>query len=153
MPALVHLAYSSRRFLLRLLRIRTRGVKVMVFNGGGELLLIRNTYGNRDVFVFPGGGIGRSEAPAEAARREVREEVGLAVEQLRLVSTHFSRAEGKRDTIYLFSARAEGVPAIDALEVAEAAFFPLERLPEGTSPAALRRIAEHRQGRAADGPW
>lgn len=153
MRGLIQLAYVVRRFYLRLFKVRTRGVKVMLFNGRGELLLIRNAYGHRDLFVFPGGGIGRSEAPVAAARREVREEVGLDVEELTLVSTHASMAEGKRDTIFLFAGVAEGAPRIDGVEVEEARFFPLDALPERTSPAVLRRVEGHRAERAADGPW
>jgi ADP-ribose pyrophosphatase YjhB (NUDIX family) len=153
MHGLIQFAHLVRRMLLRLFRVPTRGVKVMLFNRGDELLLIRNAYGNRGLFVFPGGGIGRSESPADAARREVREEVGLEVEELTLVSTHVSTAEGKRDTIFLFTALVHGTPRIDDLEVEEARFFPLDALPATISPAALRRIAEHRAGRTAGGPW
>ena len=151
--ALIRIGYPVRRLLLRLLRVRTRGVKVMLFNEAGEILLIRNSYGNRGVFVFPGGGIGRCESPADAAAREVREEVALEVEDLRLVSTHFSRAEGKRDSVFLFAARAHGTPQMDRTEVEEAGFFPVDAMPEPTSPAALRRLAEFRAGISADGPW
>lgn len=153
MRGLLQIGYRLRRFLLGRLRIRTRGVKVMVFNGSGELLLIRNSYGNHSVFVLPGGGIGRREAPSAAAAREVREEVALEVHDLALVSTHFSADEGKRDTIYLFKGRADGQPAADRFEVEEARFFPLEALPEALSAATLRRIAELKGERQADGSW
>lgn len=153
MRGLVQLAYLLRRFLLRLFRVRTRGVKVMLFNRRGELLLIRNAYGNRDLFVFPGGGMGRSEPADAAARREVREEVGLDVEELAFVSRHVSTREGKRDTIFLFTGFANGPPRIDAVEVEEARFFPLDALPKRTSPAVLRRVAEYRAGSEPDGAW
>jgi ADP-ribose pyrophosphatase YjhB (NUDIX family) len=153
MRALMQIGYRARRFLLRLLRMRTRGVKVMVFNAAGELLLVRNSYGRTDLFVLPGGGIGRSETPEAAATREVREETGLAVERLAFVSRHHSRAEGKRDTIHLFQAEAGGEPVTDSREVEEARFFPLGRLPRCVSASTLRRIAEHRGEAVPDGLW
>ena len=153
MRSLLQLGYRLRRLVLRLLRIRTLGVKVMVFNARGELLLIRNGYGDRSLFALPGGGVKRSEPPEQAARREVREETALDLQRLSLLSTHYSTAEGKRDTVYLYSAIADGVPVADGLEVEEARFFAVDRLPERISPAALRRIEEHRAGTIADGRW
>ena len=135
------------------LRIRTRGVKVMLFNSAGEIMLIRNSYGRTDIWVFPGGGMRPFESAAAAAAREVREEVGCEVAGLRFVSSHFSRREGKRDTIRLFHALAVGEPEADGFEVEEARFFPLDALPAATSPATLRRIKEYRGERAPDGSW
>lgn len=146
-------AYRMRRLLLRWFRIRTEGVKVMVFNRAGELLLVRNSYGDRSLFLLPGGGVGRRESPAEAAAREVREEAQLELRDLRPVSVHRNNAEGKRDTIHLFRAAADGDPIADRLEVEEARFFALDRLPARVSAATLRRIAELKGERAADGAW
>lgn len=145
--------HKLRRLALRLLRVRTRGVKVMLFNDKGELLLVRNSYGQTHLYLLPGGGIGRRETPEAAAAREVKEEVGLEVRQLAPVSSHFSAAEGRRDTIHLFSAKTEGEPVPDYTEVLEAVFFPLDRLPSRVSAATLRRIAEHRGERQPDGSW
>ncbi|MEA3062946.1 MAG: hypothetical protein QOJ94_2727 [Sphingomonadales bacterium] len=142
MRVLMQIGYRVRRFLLRLLRIRTRGVKVMAFNERGELLLVRNSYGPSHLFVLPGGGIGRREEPAAAASREVREETGLEMRALELAGIYVSAAEGKRDSIHLFRGRADGVPRPDGVEVEEAGFFPLDALPAATSAATRRRVAE-----------
>lgn len=146
-------AWWVRLWLLRLTGLPTKGVKVMLFNRGGELLLIRNSYGRRDQWGFPGGGIGRSESPEAAARREVREELGCEVAELRYLSTHLSTSEGKRDTIHLFAALAEGEPAPDHFEVEEARFFALERLPAEVSDATLRRIREYRGEAEPERGW
>jgi len=153
MRPLLQIGFRLRRFLLRRLRVRTRGVKAMLFNESGELLLIRNSYGDRSVFVLPGGGIGRRETPAAAAAREVREEVGLEIRDLAFVSTHLSSAEGRRDTIHLFRGRVGASPVADGLEVAEARFFPLDALPAAVSAATLRRVAELKGERPIDPAW
>ena len=134
--------YRLRRLLFAWFRIHTRGVKVMVFNPAGELLLIRNTYGDSRFFVLPGGGIGRRETAAAAAAREVREEVGLELRKLEALGAYASAAEGKRDTIDLFRGEADGDPVADGREVEEAAFYSLDALPAATSAATLRRVAE-----------
>lgn len=145
--------HRARHLALRLLRVKTQGVKAMVFNPAGALLLIRNTYGRSDLFVLPGGGIDRGEAPIDAAAREVLEETGMRIEQVRALSTYQSGAEGRRDTIHLFTALSTDAPVADGVEVEEARFFPLDALPGNVSAATMRRIAEYRGTRPIDGRW
>jgi ADP-ribose pyrophosphatase YjhB (NUDIX family) len=125
----------------------------MLWNGRGELLLIRNSYGHRDVWVLPGGGIGRRESPKEAAVREIREELGIAIADLELVASYKSSSEGKRDTVHLFTATALGSPAADSIEVEEARFFARDALPNNVSPATVRRIHEIRCEQPIDDRW
>jgi ADP-ribose pyrophosphatase YjhB (NUDIX family) len=151
--AALQLLHRLRHLALRLLRLKTRGVKVMAFNPAGELLLIRNTYGHRHLFMLPGGGIERRETPAEAAARELREETGLRAERIEARSTHQSRAEGRRDTIRLFTALVTGAATTCGIEVAEARFFALDALPANVSAATLRRIAEYRGEQPVSDRW
>jgi ADP-ribose pyrophosphatase YjhB (NUDIX family) len=151
--AALHFLHRCRHLALRLLRLKTRGVKVMAFNPAGELLLIRNTYGHSRLFMLPGGGVERRETPAEAAARELAEETGLKAEQLEARSIHHSRHEGRRDTIHLFKALATEAPRACGIEVEEARFFALDALPDNVSAATLRRIAEYRGEREIDGRW
>ena len=153
MRVMIQLAYQVRRRLLAVFRVRTTGVKVMLFNHAGELLLIRNGYGDSDLFLLPGGGVSGRESPAAAAVREVREELGLSVRDVEPVWTFESGAEGKRDTIHLFKATVDELPQTDGVEVIEARFFPLDALPDRVSPATLRRIAEMNGERPVDGRW
>ena len=67
--ALLQIGYWLRRFVIGALRLKTIGVKVMVFNERGELLLIRNSYGDSSQYLLPGGGVSRRESPAAAAIR------------------------------------------------------------------------------------
>lgn len=125
----------------------------MLWNGRGELLLIRNSYGHRDVWVLPGGGIGRRESPKEVAVREIREELGIAIADLELVASYKSSSEGKRDTVHLFTATALGSRAADSIEVEEARFFARDALPNNVSPATVRRIHEIRCEQPIDDRW
>ena len=135
-------AFLFRRTILGALKVPTTGVKVMVFNEAGEVLLIRNSYGATSQFLLPGGGVGRREEPRDAAVREIREEVGIDLVDVELVGTFQSTAEGKRDTIHLFRAKASGEITVDSLEVEEARFFALGALPDNVSAATRRRIQE-----------
>jgi 8-oxo-dGTP pyrophosphatase MutT (NUDIX family) len=147
------LLYRIRRMVLRLTGWRTYGVKVMLFNGKGELLLIRNSYGKTHLFVLPGGGIHRGEAPEAAAARELREEAGIEADQLAPFATYANTSNGKRDTIHLFTARSTATPVADGWEVEEARFFPIDALPETISAATLRRVAEYRGEQPVSPRW
>src|SRR3982750_2623444 len=96
--------YRLQRLVWRVVRPRPRGVKVMVFNDAGALLLVRHSYGNKAMFMLPGGGIRPFEAPEAAAVREVREELGCALHDLTFMSVHAATQEGKRDTVHLYRA-------------------------------------------------
>lgn len=153
MIALMQLAYCIQKQIWRLISPQTRGVKVVLIGPDGEILLVRNSYGATELWVLPGGGVRPWERPSVAARREVREELGCGLRWLRHVSTHFTAAEGKRDTVYLFEAEADSVPKADGAELLDARFFSPDALPDTVSPATARRLAERRGQRARDGLW
>ena len=145
--------YWIQKWLWRVFRPRTRGVKVMLFNAKGELILIRNSYGRSDLFVLPGGGIKPFEEPKQAAMREIKEELGYTIHGLAFLSTHASSAEGKTDTVHLFKAIVDGEPIADRFEVQEARFFATDDLPQAISPATRRHIEEYLGDRPVDGSW
>ena len=151
--AALRLAYRGQRTLWRIVRPRTRGVKVLVFNEQDHLLLVRNTYGATHHYALPGGGVRPWEQPHAAAIREVREEVSLSLSNLAFVGSYVSSAEGKRDTVHLFKARTSENPKPDNLEIAEAAFFALSDLPNALSPATSRRIAEYQGLKQVAAEW
>jgi ADP-ribose pyrophosphatase YjhB (NUDIX family) len=153
MSFVAQIIFRAQRRLWKLLRPRTRGVKVMLFNGAGDILLVRNSYGAPHLFVLPGGGVRPWEQPADAAEREIQEELGHKPEDLRPVSMHFATSEGKRDTVYLFAASFAAAPRPDGKEIVEAAFFRLDALPANVSPATARRIAEWTGEAVVDGSW
>ena len=147
------LAHGVRRRLLGLLGWRTRGVKVMAFDRAGRVLLVRHAYGATHLHMLPGGGIARGEEPAAAAARELREETGCEVRELAFVARYEARAEGRRDTVFLFRGVTEDAPVPDGHEVVEASFFPPDALPPSASPATRRRVEELLGVRARSARW
>ena len=153
MRPLIDFAYRMRLRILALLRWRTRGVKVMTFDPAGRLLLVRHRYGRSDLWMLPGGGIARAEAPEVAAVRELAEETGCRLDAVVPIGRYESGSEGRRDTVHLFRALTAGEPVIDAVELAEARFFALDALPDTLSPATRRRVDELAGARQRDGRW
>ena len=57
----------------------------LIRDGGGRILLVRNTSGR---WLLPGGGVEPGESPAQAVRRECREELAVPVEPVGLVGVY-----------------------------------------------------------------
>lgn len=150
--AVATLLNRACRVYWRIAKPRTFGVRALVFDAGGRVLLVRHTYDK--YWYLPGGGMKRGEPADAALKRELREELGIAALAIeRLHGTFTSTFEGKRDTIAVFVARAETIGARQRLEIAAAGWFALDALPPEISPATARRIAEHGGRRAISAVW
>ncbi|BDI61896.1 NUDIX domain-containing protein [Qipengyuania nanhaisediminis] len=145
--ALMPLAHLMRHYWRCWRKPPIAGVSVIIANSEGEILLLRHSYGP-PVWGLPGGGLKEGEDPAQCARREVLEEVGIALGQLTLVS-HFAEViSGAPHTAHVFAARSDAEPRPDMREVIAARFFPPDRLPEELGPTMRRRIAAWRDAAA-----
>jgi 8-oxo-dGTP diphosphatase len=90
-----------------------RTARVLVFDPGGRVLLIRCVVmrgdGKFEFWLTPGGEIEAGETPAQAAVRELREELGLEVEVRGPVyeeATQFEHHGEMRDNLdFVFLAR------------------------------------------------
>ncbi|MBZ9794788.1 NUDIX domain-containing protein [Mesorhizobium sp. ES1-4] len=140
-------------FLLR--RPMTLGVRGLIHDAAtNSVFLIRHTY--VPGWQLPGGGVEIGETLAEALARELAEEGNIALTATpALKSMHFNRRASRRDHVgfYLIEHFSQTAPKLPDHEIAEAGFFPLGRLPQGTTPATLRRIAEVFQGEPASAYW
>lgn len=139
----LRLAWRARNAWHRVARPLTMGVRAIIVDGE-RVLLIRHSYVGG--WHLPGGGVGKGETLVEAMKREVREEVGLAVESAAQPLGMYARfRSGASDHVAVFVAQGwSGTPRADGFEIVDLAFFPLDRLPEDTTAATLRRLAEYR---------
>ncbi|MBZ0162951.1 MAG: NUDIX domain-containing protein [Notoacmeibacter sp.] len=139
-------------FLLR--RPMTLGVRAIVHDKArNAVFLIRHTY--VPGWHLPGGGVERGETMNEALERELLEEGDIVVTGVpQLASIHFNRHASPRDhvAVYLVGSFALNGEKRPDMEVAEAGFFALDRLPEGTTPGTRARLNEV-FGNAAVSPY
>lgn len=122
----------------------TLGVRALVADADGRVLLVRHSYVGG--WHLPGGGVNRGEPLAAAAARELSEEVGVeatAPGRLLGVYLRLRRRNSDHVAVYLFDAW-RGEPAADGREILETGFFAADALPEGTTEATRRRVAEWR---------
>lgn len=96
------------RLYWRVFKPKTHGVRVLIVSASDadtRVLLVRHAYGDQSLWNIPGGGFNpKKESAAEAARREVTEELSLDCVDLREIGMYQTEGEGKRDTVVLFSA-------------------------------------------------
>ncbi|MBU6323698.1 MAG: NUDIX domain-containing protein [Patescibacteria group bacterium] len=130
------------------------GIGVMIQNEKCEVLMgLRKGSHGAGEWAFPGGKLEFGETAQETARREAREEVGLEVGDLALISVademRYLESDGKHFVNLTFRARAyTGEPRVmEPEKVAEWRWFPLSALPKDvfeSSALALRNLEEGR---------
>ncbi|MEY2448817.1 MAG: 8-oxo-dGTP diphosphatase [Acidimicrobiaceae bacterium] len=123
----------------------TVGAMCVIERADGRVLLIRHLY--RQGWGVPGGLLERHEAPTDAARREVREEVGLDVELIGEPAVNVDADPRRVDIVFrarpVDDADADGVRAL-SVEVLEARWFAVTDLPELQFETALAMQALER---------
>jgi 8-oxo-dGTP diphosphatase len=107
-----------------LIQPQVRGVYVAVWYDG-QLLLVENSY--RRQLYFPSGGVRSGERPLEAARRELKEEVGIDLppERFSLAFEMHLHHNNMRDRVSTYEVVLQEPPAlaIDRREVVTAEFI------------------------------
>jgi 8-oxo-dGTP pyrophosphatase MutT (NUDIX family) len=126
----------------RLTRGMTLGVRGLVRDEAGRVLLLRHTY--TPGWHMPGGGVERGETGEEALARELVEEVGVAlIGRPRLRSVHSSEATFRGDHILFFQVGDwRSVKATSRGEIHAVEWFAPDALPADATGGTRRRIAE-----------
>jgi len=150
-PTLRDRAFQS---WFRLRRSATLGVRGVVLDAGGRVLLLKHTY--TPGWHFPGGGVEKLETCAVSLQRELQEEAGIiaAPGAMELLSVHANHAFFPNDHVLLYrvSTWTQG-EATQRGEIAEVRFFDPTSPPEDTSPGTKRRLAELFAGAARSELW
>ena len=143
-PAPLHrfglrIAYRLRNRWRRLTGDAGAGVSVIAVDGQDRVLLVRHGYGSGR-WSLPGGGLGRREAPEACAKREMREELGCALEDLELIAQFEEQLYGAFHRAFVFTARLASEPRPDGREVIEIGWFARDALPSGLAGPARQRL-------------
>ena len=151
------LEWLARKALQRYWRWQrgmTLGARAIVIDGDGRFLLVRHTYDR--AWIFPGGGVERGETVAAALARELEEEAGIEADgPMQLLGFYSNEAAFPGDHIAAYVVRQwrrtrEMRPT---LEIADAAFFAPDELPDAVNRGVARRIEEVLGRAAVRGYW
>ena len=100
----------------------------VITDNQGRVLLLKHRFRPGTGWGMPGGFMQAGEQPEEALRRELREEVGLEVEEVELFSTRAFKVP--RQVEIVFTALALGDTNELNFEIQKAAWFSPSELPE-----------------------
>jgi ADP-ribose pyrophosphatase YjhB (NUDIX family) len=115
-----------RVFLTRRLHYKfTVSAAGIIVNPEGKVLLLDHLFRPASGWGVPGGFIEKNETGEAGLRREIKEEVGLEIGDVRLYKVRTI----KRHIEIVMVAKAEGEPVINSREIRSARWFALDEMP------------------------
>jgi len=127
-----------------MLRGMTLGVRALVFDAQGKVLLVKHSY--VPGWYLPGGGVEHDQSVAQAVIVELEEEANVKVEgPMRFVSLYFNPKDHVRDHVALFHVPhwSQEAPPKPNGEIIATGFFAPDDLPDDTTAATRRRLDEY----------
>lgn len=115
----------------------TVSVAAVVRNEAGEILLLDHVLRPASGWGFPGGFMNAGEQPEESLRREIREETGLELDDVRILQARCV----SRHIEMLFTAAAKGEARVSSREIKSLGWFTSENLPQNAD-FALKQLIE-----------
>src|SRR5258708_2690416 len=147
-----HLPGVARRRLVRTGQRRfTVTAGALIFDDRGRILLLEHVFRPDSGWGIPGGFLARGEQPEEGLRRELREEVGLELDDVKLLLVR-SLHRPRQIEIY-FRARPQGEPQPRSFEIKRAEWFALDDLPAELSKdqrTMIQRAVAHQNSRGSE---
>jgi ADP-ribose pyrophosphatase YjhB (NUDIX family) len=138
----------------RVARGVTLGVRGMVINAAGEVLLVEHSYAPG--WHLPGGGVEPGETLREALARELIEEASVTLAgEPGLHAVYFNASLSRRDHVALFVVREyrQDDPPQRSREIIDHGFFAPGALPPDTAAGTRNRIAEVLGGAPISERW
>ncbi len=122
---------SARRKIVRATQKKfTASVAAVIVNENGEVLLLDHVLRPAlATWGIPGGFMETGEQPEQTVRREIREETGLELENVKL----FEVRTTSRHIEFIFRASAAGKAEAKSREIKAAAWFKVDELPADMS--------------------
>ena len=104
-------------------------VRVIVYRDDGKILLVRSRF-SRQEWALSGGGVNRNESYEQAAVREVLEEIGLKIHNMRYLGKANSHESYAKFSVQVFAAHASNCDIKCNFEIMEARWFNMNYLPK-----------------------
>lgn len=144
-------AHNCRRLMWKIVKPVSKGSRALLIKEN-RILLVKHTYETQ--WYIPGGKVNKYECFDEAIVRELKEELGVTLEDLNHFGTYNNFYENKDDTVVIFISKQFSVKGNKNMEIEAYQFFDLDDLPKDVSPGSRRRIEEYKRGKeGCYGKW
>lgn len=137
--------FASIGFFVFNLLTHTKRSRVLLVNSRQEILLVVNALGDHR-WTLPGGGVKRREDVAQAAARELHEELHVSVDVARLSSLGKIRTSGYDACLFLCEVSDVQIKDLrrDKFELSASGWYATDALPADIQPIvheALERLS------------
>lgn len=133
------LNHSTRQNIIRATQRKfTVSAAAVIVNENGEILLLDHVLRSDLSWGVPGGFINRGEQPEAAVRREIREETGLELKDIKMIRVRTMN----RHIEILFRASPVGTARVQSLEINELGWFKADEMPEKMTYSQKQTIEE-----------
>ncbi len=150
--SLLHRFWNIKFYLIYFLGGKNIDVRALVIKEDA-VLLVKHTYAKGWWYAI-GGSVERKEAPSEAIKRELMEEVGVKLEEApQLFAIYHYTFKKRDDYVILYIVRSFTMFPANSLEIESSSWFKLHELPVDISPATRRRIEEFAGLREISNQW
>ena len=101
----------------------------VIFNDKGEVLLLKHRFRAGSGWGLPGGFMETGEQPIDTLRRELREEIALELDDVKVFAARSFKKPKQVEVLFLARANEHVKP--QTMEVERAEWFAIDALPEG----------------------
>lgn len=148
---MIQLYWKTRAFLLSLFSKRTVGARALVIQND-QILLVKHTY--MPGWCTIGGGVDAGESGLQALRRELKEEVGIDLQESPPILGFYYNYHQKRDDyVIVYICKKFSKKKVVSREILEEEWFLFNELPHDISPGTKRRIEEYLGQRPPSDVW
>lgn len=140
MAFLSRLKYNAARVVWRIRKPVTAGARILLIKDN-KILLVKHSY-QKELYL-PGGGVKKGETFEQAIQRELLEELGAQLTEIRFFGVYNNFYDFKNDSIVVFISTAFTLSGITDNEIEAFAYYSLDNLPANVSPGTRRRIEEY----------
>ena len=123
----------------------------LIFNDAGQILLLKHHFRPGSGWGIPGGFIEFGEQPEQALRRELREEIGLEVNQLEIFTARSFKKPCQVEIVFRVRTNTRVAQLkLRTIEVERAEWFSVKNLPPGL-PTDQQLLIERATSYGANG--